>query len=97
MDTLDEYRKDIDAIDEQLLQLFAKRAEVSQKIGQTKRHAKLPLIDTKRWETLVDNRLAHAESLGLDGGFVADIWARLHDYSLDLQSGKINTSRNQRS
>ena len=61
MDKLQEYRKEIEEIDQQLFELLCKRMNVSSKIGQYKKEANLPIFDAKREEELKEKNLLHVE------------------------------------
>lgn len=53
---LNELRKEIDAIDEQMMELFKKRMEVSKNIGKVKKVMGLPIIDNTREVMILDKR-----------------------------------------
>ena len=53
---LDELRKQIDIIDEQMMDLFKKRMDVSLAIGQYKKENHLPVFDPKRESELLEKR-----------------------------------------
>jgi monofunctional chorismate mutase len=48
MASLNDYRKQINTIDDELRKLFLMRLEISQKIGDYKREHELPIYDEKR-------------------------------------------------
>lgn len=52
MNELENYRKEIEKIDEEMANLFVKRMNVSKKIGEFKKTNKLPIFDGKREEEL---------------------------------------------
>ena len=47
---LTDYRKQLDQIDDMLLQLFVQRMEISEKIATYKKEERLPVLDSKREE-----------------------------------------------
>ncbi len=47
---LNDYRKEIDSIDEQIVSLFSKRMEIAKKIGEYKKKNGLEVLDSKREE-----------------------------------------------
>ena len=47
---LTDYRKQLDQIDDMLLQLFVQRMEISEKIATYKKEKRLPVLDSKREE-----------------------------------------------
>lgn len=52
MEKLLEYRKEIEKIDSELIELLVQRMELSKKIGDFKRENGLPIFDPKREEEL---------------------------------------------
>jgi len=50
---LEELRKEIESIDDQMRDLFLKRMDVSKRIGQYKKEHGLPILDLKREEELI--------------------------------------------
>lgn len=78
--TLDACRNGIDAVDTQLLGLLARRLELSGRVGELKREAGLPVLQTEREQALL-HRLAEQApgDLGPDG--VAAVWHAILELS----------------
>ncbi len=53
---LDELRKEIDAIDQKMMDLFKQRMDVSLKIGNYKKENNLSIYDEKRERELLEKR-----------------------------------------
>jgi len=53
---LNELRKQIEDIDEEMLHLFLKRMEISHQIGLYKKEHHLPILDEKREAELLDKQ-----------------------------------------
>lgn len=85
MDNLKNWRKQIDTIDKQILNLLAKRFKLSQKIGQYKKEQKLPVLDKTRWIKVLELNLEQAESLNLSEDFIKKIFTLIHKYSISIQ------------
>jgi len=51
---LDELRKEINTIDEQIMDLFKQRMSVSKKIGEFKKQNNLAILDSKREASMFD-------------------------------------------
>ena len=47
---LDDYREEIDRIDEQIIELFGRRMEVARRIGEYKKENGLNILDSAREE-----------------------------------------------
>ena len=61
MEKLQEYRDEIEKIDEELAKLICKRMDVSLKIGQLKKDNNLSIYDPKREEALREKNLSKIE------------------------------------
>lgn len=63
---LQEVREHIDALDQELLDLLARRAELSRRAARAKATLGAPVLDPAREASLLQERRHSAESLGLD-------------------------------
>ena len=84
-ESLDELRRKIDNIDDQLLELLAKRMEVSREIGAYKREHKLPVVQTARYKDLMERRVSDGEKLALSPDFVRHLLGLIHEESVRQQ------------
>lgn len=82
---LEDWRKQIDILDEKIITLLAKRMNVVKKIGEYKRKQKISALDTNRWEKVVASRLVQAKKLGLSEEFVNKLLQLIHKHSLKSQ------------
>lgn len=80
-------REQIDTIDHELLNLLAKRMAVSRRIATIKQASQMPVYQSKRWESVVADRLQKAESLGLDLSFTKELLEKIHAESVRVQLG----------
>ena len=62
MTDLEDYRKELDALDRELVALFEKRMQLSQAIGNYKRAHDLPIFDESREQRVVEQNLTHLKS-----------------------------------
>ena len=83
--SLELLRKDIDDIDLKLLQLFAQRFEIVNKMGVLKRDSGMTIMHGQRWSNLVENRLKQALELGINVDFVKELLKVVHDESIRIQ------------
>jgi len=79
---LDDWRNQIDAFDDALMTLLAKRMAVVRKIGVYKKQNGLPALDQKRWHSLLAKLIAKAQANGLNPNLVKKIWNAIHKHSL---------------
>ncbi len=85
-ENLTELRSRIDLIDEQLLELLAKRMSISQEIGVYKREHFMPVLQPSRFGEVVEKRVRHGESLNLNPVFVKEILDDIHEESVRRQN-----------
>ena len=80
---LQELRKEIDAIDDQLVALFCQRMEVSAKIGAYKKERNLPIFVPEREQ----EKLADVSSKAFPGmeRAVQDLYSQIFELSRGLQ------------
>lgn len=83
--TLDDFREQIDAVDEKIIKLLAERMEVVKKVGEYKASRGIPPLDEKRWREVLDSKLKQAKALGLSEELVRDIYERIHQEALKLE------------
>ena len=82
---LQELRNQIDNIDDELLELLAKRSEVSSKIGVVKKENNLTILQLDRWNTILSNHIEKGKMLGLKEELVKEIFETIHKDSIDRQ------------
>ena len=82
---LDGLRKQIDKIDESIVNLLAKRMRVVKKVGQYKKLKKLPPLDPARWQQVLNTKIKKAKSLGLDSEMVKKIYNLIHEEALKIE------------
>lgn len=83
--SLEEYRRRIDAIDDEILQLLAQRMKISREIGDFKRLNGIPVIQKERYNRLMHKRVEDAASLGLSPDFTRQLLSIIHEESVGQQ------------
>lgn len=78
-------RLQIDSLDSQLIDLLARRAQVATRIGQLKQQHQLEPLDPKRWQQVLESRIATAQQLGLPPNLIESIYHSIHQHSLSIQ------------
>ena len=84
-ENLDQLRLKIDRIDDELLELLAKRMGVSREIGRYKREHNLPVVQTQRYRNLMEKRVADGEKLDLSPEFIRHLLSVIHEESVRQQ------------
>lgn len=88
-ETMVHIRAEIDALDEQLVQLFARRAGYIDRAAEIKATVDLPARITPRVEEVVGNVRRHALSYGLPPDLVEKLWRRLIDWSIAREESRL--------
>lgn len=86
MKQLNILRKQIDEIDKKLIVLLAQRAAVSKKIGDSKKKHNKPVLDAKRWKTVLQTRIQQGKIHTLPEDFIKKIFTLIHTYSQNIQN-----------
>lgn len=82
---LDDLRGRIDRIDDELVRLLASRMEVSREIGALKSREGMPVIQTDRYNDLMQRRVEEARRLGLSPAFMQALLSTIHEESVRQQ------------
>jgi len=83
--TLEDLRTQIDQVDQQLIAALHHRMELVKQVGVFKKRHSLPPLDQKRWQAVLDSKIALAKQKGLDESLVHDIYERIHQTTLEIQ------------
>lgn len=85
-DELEELRGKIDSVDDNLLELLARRMEISREIGEYKRKHRIPVLQMERYNDLMDRRVEEGKEMGLTPEFVRHLLALIHEESVKIQT-----------
>ena len=88
-------RGEIDDIDAELLQLLARRMEVSERIGDYKKLNNVTVVQMDRWKQILADHIAVGDSLGLDRELVNAVFEAVHQASIRRQSEILEDGTNQ--
>ena len=83
--TLEEYRKEIDTVDEELLTILAKRFEIVREIGKLKKEKNILPLDEKRWEEVIKKINSKAKKLNLSNDFIKNMYDEIHKVALMIE------------
>jgi chorismate mutase len=83
--SLEELRKEIDAIDSDILHILAKRMAAIEEVGKLKNAKGLPILDEKRREELLESLAQKAKELKVSKKFVKQLFTLIHDHAVELQ------------
>ena len=84
--SLDELRGVIDRLDDEILNLISKRMEAAEGIGKIKRENNVMILQSSRWNQVVERVLARSEELGLSRDFLNILLEAIHIESINKQN-----------
>jgi len=90
IDGLTVLRSRIDEIDNRMLELLAKRMDISREIGGYKKEHNLSILQSSRYSELLERLTANAQNIGLDTGFVQTLVQLIHEQSSREQMRVMN-------
>lgn len=83
-------RRNIDELDDQLLEILAKRMRVSREIGQFKKENNMTILQTARYDEILHKRAEQGNELGLSSEFVIKLLKGVHEESIRHQVNVMN-------
>ncbi len=89
-ESLQTLRRQIDDLDNNLLELLARRMRVCREIGQYKKEHNMTVVQTERYNEILDKRGAQGVLCGMDADFVKVIFEAVHEESVRQQIDVMN-------
>lgn len=89
-ESLASLRKQIDEMDDSLMDLLTKRMRVSREIARYKQNHNMAVVQTTRYSEILDKRGAQGAMCGMDPEFVKRIYEAIHEESVRQQMEIIN-------
>ncbi|HWW42338.1 chorismate mutase [Pedobacter sp.] len=92
-DKLADLRKQIDKIDDLMIQKLGERMAIVEKIGQYKRDNNVTILQVNRWDEIMQKRTAFAKALNLDLNFTERFLELVHGESIRKQTEIMNAGK----
>lgn len=89
-DNLEKLRSEIDKLDEELIDILARRMKVVGEIGQYKRENRITILQLKRWNQVIRERVEAGIKLGLSREFILNLMQSVHNEGIRLQMEVMN-------
>ena len=89
-ESLETLRRQIDEIDNALIEQLAKRMRISREIGQYKREHGMTIVQTNRYSEILAKRGAQGVLCGMSGEFVQTVFEAIHEESVRQQVEVMN-------
>lgn len=83
-------RKQIDELDNNLIEIMAKRMRICREIGQYKKEHNITVLQTSRYNEILDKRGAQGSLCGMDAEFIKKVFEAVHEESVRQQFEIIN-------
>jgi chorismate mutase len=83
--TLEYLRQLMDSLDAEIIDLLARRMELSERIGAIKKEFNMTAYQPERWREIVDTRGDRAEKRQLSRDFIIALYEKIHDESIKKQ------------
>ena len=81
-ENLNELRRQIDECDNDLMDILAKRMRVCREIGTFKKEHNMTILQTGRYNEILDKRGAQGSLCGMDSDFVKQVFELIHEESV---------------
>jgi len=91
IDALAKLREQINHIDDELIQLLGQRMKVADKIGTYKKENNITILQTNRWNAILEKAFAKGEKLGLSKEFITKYYDAVHMESINHQNKIMNS------
>lgn len=82
---LEYLRQVMDGIDAEIIDLIARRMELSGKIGLVKKECNMTAYQPDRWNEIVETRGQRAEQAGISKEFITELYEKIHHHSISKQ------------
>ncbi|RYG05082.1 MAG: 3-deoxy-7-phosphoheptulonate synthase [Chitinophagaceae bacterium] len=87
---LEKLRQQINQLDDELMQVLGQRMKIAEKIGQYKKENDITILQTNRWNEILERASAKGEKLGLSREFIAKYFDAVHMESISHQNRIMN-------
>jgi chorismate mutase len=88
---LERLRDQINHLDDELLQLLGQRMIVADKIGEYKKNNSITILQTSRWNEILERAMLKGEKLGLSKEFIVKYFDAVHMESINHQNKIMNS------
>jgi chorismate mutase len=88
--TLEKHRQQINQLDDELMLLLSQRMKVAEKIGQYKKENNITILQTKRWNEILERACKKGDKMGLSKEFVTKYLDAVHMESINHQNKVYN-------
>jgi chorismate mutase len=87
---LEKLRQQINQLDDELLQVLSTRMNVAKKIGEYKKNNDITILQTNRWNEILERAVAKGNKMGLSEDFITKYMDAVHMESIQQQNKIMN-------
>jgi len=87
---LEKLRQQINHLDDELMQILGQRMKISEKIGEYKKNNNITILQTNRWNEILQRAVQKGEILGLSKEFITKYFDAMHMESINHQNKIMN-------
>ncbi|HLX93847.1 MAG TPA: chorismate mutase [Puia sp.] len=87
---LEKLRQQINHLDDELMQILSTRMKVSEKIGEYKKANSITILQTNRWNSILERAFDKGDKLGLSREFITKYFDAVHMESISHQNRIMN-------
>jgi len=88
---LEKLREQINHIDDELIQLLGQRMKIADQIGTYKKDNNITILQTNRWNAILEKAFAKGEKLNLSKEFITKYYDAVHMESINHQNKIMNS------
>jgi chorismate mutase len=88
---LEKLRQQINNLDDELMQILSQRMKVAESIGKYKKENNITILQTNRWNSILERAFAKGEKFGLSKEFVTKYFDAVHMESINHQNKIMNS------
>lgn len=88
---LEKLRQQINHLDDELMQLLGQRMRIAEKIGEYKKNNNITILQTNRWNEILERAFGKGEKLGLSKEFITRYFDAVHMESINHQNRVMNS------
>ncbi|MBD0284987.1 MAG: bifunctional 3-deoxy-7-phosphoheptulonate synthase/chorismate mutase type II [Flavisolibacter sp.] len=83
---MEKLRQQINHLDDELMHLLGQRMKIAEKIGQYKKENNITILQTKRWNEILERAYRKGEKFGLSKEFITKYFDAVHMESISHQN-----------
>lgn len=87
---LEKLRQQINHLDDEMMQILGQRMKLAEKIGLYKKENSITILQTSRWNEILERAFVRGEKLGLSKEFITKYFDAIHMESINHQNKVMN-------